>query len=321
MARAALTVRYRSLYGMTFGAPPVYRAAAGRGTEIFVWGVPPERRFPLRAYCSGFTLKNGVPINYLEAIALSEWMEIGFNTFYAFREGETAWVYAQVLRALYSLLGMSCISVYPYQIGQDNEEAIQSGAFWFYRKLGFRPGRPEIATLVEGEERRMARNAAHRTPAPILRKIAQGHIFYELPETPRGDWDRFRTRHIGFAVQRRMAAEFAGDADRFRAQSTERLASALDIPLANWAGPARDAFVNFACVLSLIPDVERWTTAEKARLAQLISAKAEREEWEYLRLLREHPRLRSAIMRLGSTEEAPARAATARKCERSLSPR
>jgi hypothetical protein len=39
---------------------------------------------------AGFTLKNGVPINYIEAIGLCEWMEVGFNTFYRFRGGEAA---------------------------------------------------------------------------------------------------------------------------------------------------------------------------------------------------------------------------------------
>src|SRR5690242_9959425 len=169
MARAALTVRYRSLYGMTFGAPPVYQADVGRGVQIFAWGLPPDRRHPLRTYSCGFTLKNGVPVNYLEAIALFDWVEVGFNVFYAFREGETAWIYAHVLRALRALLGISCVSIYPYQIGADNEEAIKSGAFWFYRKLGFRPGRPDLAALVEKEEKKIAARPDYRTPARTLR--------------------------------------------------------------------------------------------------------------------------------------------------------
>ena len=112
---------------------------------MFLWGLDVEWRLPLRGYYAGFTLKNGAPINYFEAIGLFEWMEVGFNTFYAFREGETAWIYSKVLHLLHQLAGVTCFSVYPYQIGQDNEEAIQSGAFWFYRKLGFRPGRPTCA--------------------------------------------------------------------------------------------------------------------------------------------------------------------------------
>ena len=134
----------------------VFKPMLAEAFRLFIWGLDIEWRLPLRAYYAGFTLKNGVPINYFEAIGLFEWIEVGFNTFYAFREGETAWIYSKVLHLLHQLAGVTCFSVYPYQIGQDNEEAIQSGAFWFYRKLGFRPGRPDLLALTEREEKRMA---------------------------------------------------------------------------------------------------------------------------------------------------------------------
>jgi len=58
---------------------------------------------------AGFTLKNGVSINYIEGISLFDWMEIGFNTFPAYRDGETAWIYAQTLRLLRQLHGVKAI--------------------------------------------------------------------------------------------------------------------------------------------------------------------------------------------------------------------
>ena len=97
----------------------------------YFWGLPPEKRLPLRAYLAGFTVKNGVPINYVECISLFGWTEIGFNTFPAYRDGETAWIYAQTLRLLRQLQGTNAISVYPYQIGDGNEEAIGSGRSGF----------------------------------------------------------------------------------------------------------------------------------------------------------------------------------------------
>ncbi|MBZ5566291.1 MAG: hypothetical protein LAN64_00415 [Acidobacteriia bacterium] len=299
LGREVLTVRYRGLYGMTFGAPPVYLAEVGRGTQIFIWGLPPERRFPLRTYASGFTLKNGVPINYLEAIALADWMEIGFNVFYAFREGETGWIYAQVLRALRALLGMNCISVYPYQLGADNEEAIASGAFWFYRKLGFRSGRPELAALVEAEEKKIAAKPGHRTPAHTLRKLAAGHVFFEMPGTPRGDWDRFRARTLGVAVGRQMAKS-GMNADAYRAACSERMASAANVSLHELTADERRAFSNLGLALDAGADLRAWTAAEKVKLVQVVRAKMADEEWAYLRLMREHPRLRQAMIRLGS---------------------
>ncbi len=157
--REVMVVRYRELYGTTLGDPAsVVRAELGRGVVMYFWNLPPDRRLPLRAYVAGFTLKNGVPINYIEAIGLCEWIEVGFNTFYTYRQGETAWVYAQALRCLHAFTGATTISIYPYQIGQNNDEALDSGAFWFYRKLGFRSGNPELEELARREEQKIAAN-------------------------------------------------------------------------------------------------------------------------------------------------------------------
>jgi hypothetical protein len=179
--REIMAVRYRELYGTTLGDPrSLVRADLSRGVVMHFWGLPPARRLPLRAYLAGYTLKNGVPINYVEAIGLCEWIEVGFNTFYTYRQGETAWIYAQALRCLRALTAAKCISIYPYQIGQNNDEAIDSGAFWFYRKLGFRPGRPDLQSLCEREEKRIATNPKYRTPPRTLKRLAEAHMFYEM---------------------------------------------------------------------------------------------------------------------------------------------
>ena len=119
-------------------------------------GVPPGKRLPLRAYHAAMIFKNGVPVGYFEGISLFERMESGFNLYYTFRDGETAWLYARILNIFRHLLGVTAFSIDPYQIGYENEEGIESGAFWFYRKLGFRPTRPEIMKLVLNEEKKIA---------------------------------------------------------------------------------------------------------------------------------------------------------------------
>ena len=298
--REATTVRYRELYGTTLGDPSqVVQASVGRGVEIYLWGLLPDRRMPLRAYHAGFALKNGVPINYYEAIALFDWMEIGFNTYYAYRDGESAWIYAQTLRLLHQVLGVTCISVYPYQLGKDSEEALQSGAFWFYRKLGFRPMRPELARLMAAEEKKIAANPSYRTPRRTLQKLAEGHVVLELPGSDVGDWDGFSMRNLGFAVQRRMADAFAGDAIKMRRESVARIARLLDVYPQKWTTREQRAFENHALVLSLVPDVRQWTRAEKDLVVKIIRAKANAGEPTYLRLLQAHKRLREAIRRLG----------------------
>jgi len=301
LIREIMLVRYRELYGTTLGDPAsVVEARPGRGTQIFLWGLPRGRRLPLRAYLAGFTLKNGVPINYIEGISLFEWMEVGFNTFYAYRDGESAWHYAQALRLLSQLHRVRCISVYPYQLGDQNEEAIASGAFWFYRKLGFRPGRPEVRRLLAREEEKIAARPGYRTPAATLRKLAAGHVFYELPGAEIGAWDRFRVRHLGFRVNRYMAERFAGDSGRMRRVTTDRLARALGVDASRFSQPERAALEDFAVVLALVPDFPRWSAGERGKLAAIIRAKASADEARYVRLLQSHPRLRAAMLRLGT---------------------
>jgi hypothetical protein len=298
-------VRYRELYGITYGDPrSVVKAEMGRGVEMFLWGLAPERRLPLRAYHAGFTLKNGVPINYIEGITICERMEVGFNTFYTYRQGESAWVYARALKLLNQVVGATCFSLDPYQIGHHNDEAIESGAFWFYRKLGFRSTRKELAKMAEKEEKKIASFPGYRTSARALRRLALAPVVYEHNAAARGEWDSFQIRNIGLAVDRRMAERFDGDASRMRAAAMSEVALALEIDQSALNTCEQTAFENLALVLALMPDLDRWTSEEKRDAAGVIRAKAARDESRYARLLQKHARLRREIIRLGSSGSA-----------------
>jgi hypothetical protein len=341
--RDVMVVRYRELYGTTLGDPhTVVRADLGRGVVMHFWGLPPTRRLPLRAYVAGYTLKNGVPINYIEAIGLCEWIEVGFNTFYTYRQGETAWIYAQALRCLGALTAAKCISIYPYQIGQNNDEAIDSGAFWFYRKLGFRPGRKDLQKLCEEEEQKIAKNRQHKTPAKILKRLAEAHMFYkvvslqaqsfvpqtetvESPQAERfvsghafrraentapsepalaaaGPWDTFSTRNLGLLINRRMSRHFNGDSRKIRQDSTTAITRVLKIKTTNWTQPQIGSLSNWSLILSQIPNLARWTPEEKLQLIKIIRAKSALNELTYLHQTQRHPRLRAQLLRLGSQE-------------------
>jgi hypothetical protein len=337
--REIMVVRYRELYGTTLGDPnTVVRADLGRGVFMHFWGLPPTRRLPIRAYVAGYTLKNGVPINYIEAIGLCEWIEVGFNTFYTYRQGETAWIYAQALRCLRAFTGATTISVYPYQIGQNNDEAIDSGAFWFYRKLGFRSGRPDLEQLARREEQKIAANPQYRTPPRTLRRLAEAHVFYELRDanqtvrrdvldakqparatveerpfqgrveralaatgfSPRGPWDTFSTRNLALRVNRRMAREFDGDSARIRQASVAEVSRALGVNPSRWTPAEQQSFENWSLVLALIPNLPRWSPQEKNDAGKIIRAQAGPNEMRYQRLTQHHPRLRAELLRLGS---------------------
>ena len=301
LARATSAVRYRELHGFTYGdSRSVVRADLGRGAEAFVMGVPPEHRLPLRAYHAALVVKNAVPVAYFEGLSLFERMESGFNLYYTFRDGETAWLFARMLRLMRQLLDVTVISIDPYQVGHENEEGIESGAFWFYRKLGFRPVQPELMKSTLTEEKKIQAKPGYRTSARTLRKLAAGHMLLDTSNTRNqgtGEWDRFEMRNIGFTVQRHLARAFSGDSDKFRSAALRFVARALSQQYD--VLPFSEMLENFAPVLALIHDLPQWTHDEKLLLARIIKAKAKESETLYLKLMRQHKRLRSAMIALG----------------------
>jgi len=179
----ASAVRYRELYGFLYpDAANVYHADLGRGMDFYFFGVARKWLLPKRDYSCGMYFKNGVPVGYVEVL----WprqpkggrMEVGFNLYYTFRQGETAWLYARLLKLYRERYRVTSFLVDPYQLGHANEEAIESGSFWFYYKLGFRPESPEAARLAEREQRRIAANPAYRTGPATLRKLAASPVVY-----------------------------------------------------------------------------------------------------------------------------------------------
>jgi hypothetical protein len=210
LAREASTIRYRELYGFTHGDPKhVYHVELGRGVELYLAGLPPEKRLPLRAVHAAMIYKNGVPVGYFESLTLFERMESGFNLYYTFREGETAWLYARVLNVMHHFTGATAFTLDPYQIGHENEEGIESGAFWFYRKLGFRPVHRELLALAEKEEKKIASRKEYRTPPRTLRELAAGPMIFQISGTEDRDWDRFQIRNIGFKLKGKLESWLA----------------------------------------------------------------------------------------------------------------
>jgi hypothetical protein len=298
LARETSAVRYRELHGFTYGDDKrVVKADLGRGTEAFVVGVPPEHRLPLRAYHAAIIFKNGVPVAYFEGLSLFERMESGFNLYYTFREGETAWLYARILRLMRQLLGVTVFSIDPYQVGHENEEGIESGAFWFYRKLGFRPVKPDLLKLTRAEEEKMATDPSHRTSVRTLRRLASGHMLYEMPGKESREWDRFEVRNIGLAVQRRMAQEFDGDPEKLRTFAAQFGEKTLGV--SRGEDQTKKVLDDLVIALSTAVDIRQWSEDKIKAIVRIFLAKCGPDEAHYLRQMQKHALLRASLIKLG----------------------
>ena len=65
-------------------------------------------------------------------------------------------------------MGTTVVSVYPYQLGHENDKAIESGAFWFLLETGFRPGRVSLLKLSWPLPWAVAGNPGFPTIVPIF---------------------------------------------------------------------------------------------------------------------------------------------------------
>ena len=78
------------------------------------------------------------------------------------------------------MYGVTSFAIDPYQLGHGNKEGQESGAWWFYYKLGFRPQDPDIQALVRTELRKQARRRGHRTSTAQLNRLAAEYMFLQF---------------------------------------------------------------------------------------------------------------------------------------------
>jgi hypothetical protein len=310
-ARVAVATRSRELHAFSYPNPDdVVVGEMGRGLRAVLVGLEPRFRLPFEGYYAFLVLKNGVPVGYGGGWCLFETLEFGFNVFESFRQGESAWILGQVLRGYRRVFRMRTVVVDPYQLGAGNLEALRSGAFYFYNRLGFRPRDPDVLRVLRGELARIARDRRYRSSLSVLRRLAREEAYLTFPGGSREPERRLRARDLAALVTRDVARRHRGDRDRATREAVDRVGRVLGARgWTAWPEAERQAFRRWALVLTLVPDLERWPGPDRARLVRLIRAKGGRGEGPYVRQLLGHARLgRSlrALMARGEPVTGPA---------------
>lgn len=305
-ARAAMATRLRELHAFSHANPDdVLVTDPGRGLRIALIGILPKFRLPLEAYYAFYVLKNGVPVSYGAGWGLFGTLEFALNIFESFRQGESAFIVSQILRAFRQTLGMRAVVIDPYQIGRDNLEALQSGAFYFYHRLGFRPRDPGVLRLSEEEQGKIARDPSYRSPLPLLKRLAEAEIYLTLPGGNPEPEKRLRASQVAVLVTRRIAQDFEGDRLRAAREAAARVSRALGVPRwRSWPPDERRAFEQLSMVAALIPDLDRWPVRDRRNLVRLLRAKGGPSELPYLQLLHGHRRLQLSLRALVAASRA-----------------
>jgi hypothetical protein len=296
LARGAMVTRSRDLDAFAYGnARDVRVVDDGGGLGFALIGVIAERRALIPATCGYLILRNGVPIGYGEAYVTGRSATMTFNIFATFRGTETAYTFARTLASMRHMFGAESFSLDSYQLGKGNDEAIASGAWWFYYKMGFRPFTTDARRILRRELARRRADPAHRSNAATLHALAESHLLF--------DFDRSRSPNIppvaelGLRVGDGLAARTGGDRERVLehcSRETMRLTGVRS--LRGFSAGERLAWQRWSpLVVFALPGVSRWSPAERRDLAHVIRAKGGRDESEFIARFAAHPKLQRAL--------------------------
>lgn len=275
-----------------------YLADFGGGLQMAMVGMAPAARGVLEASFAYLLLANGMPFGYGAFTPVFAQANTGTNVFPEFRGSEAAFAFQQALRAMHALAGSERFIINPYQFGAGNDEALQSGAYWFYFRLGFRSVGDAARALAQREFERLRTDRAYRVPLPTLRKLAACDMVLDVTADAAAKF--FDERKLA-ALADRVAPMLAATGLADRAQAMDALATSvaqtLEIDPRRWTRTERQALALFAPVLRHIDDLARWPRPDRAALAELVRARCATHERDYVHRLRRHDRLRRALDR------------------------
>ena len=305
IARATLAARARETDPVTFANPAETKLfRLERGVDIALFGIQPARRLPIESYFGFVAARNRVPIAYGGGWVFFGRCEIGVNLFEEFRGGESAVIFAQVLRAYRQHYRVRQFLVDPYQFGKDNTEAIRSGAFWFYYRLGFRPTDTALWRLADQEFGRIHAQPGYRSPARTLRRFTASKLFLDVPlaeqgktPSPERGWEPIAPdlTELGLALTGWIERHYQGDRGAAAQDATRRVNRWLRAAgRSRWTpseqqGWQRLAPLAAACFRSA------WAGSVRDALRDALRAKGGQRERDYALRLQRLPEFRAAL--------------------------
>ena len=298
LARSAMVTRARSLEVFSFAdARDAWLVDDGQGLAFVLIGVEPERRHALAAHYGGLALRNGVPVAYLQSDIVGRSAALSFNTFETFRGAEAGYLFARWLAALHRVFACSTFSIEPYQLGQDNDEALDSGAWWFYAKLGFAPRAPETRALMRAEQASMRRRPARRSSRRTLERLATTHLFFDIGAAQ----PLVSLAELGLQCGAALAALAGSDRERAIDMLSDRLLGECQLAQPpRWSAAQREAWRRLVPVLALLKAGD-WSFGERRALPDLARAKAGPSERDFVRAWLAHDRLDAALRQWAAT--------------------
>lgn len=297
VACEVLAVRNRELYPVTLADPAeIYKSEVGRGLQIYLFATPPGIRLPLEANFGAMFTRNGMPVGYGIAATLFDRVEIAINVFPAFRSGESAYIIEQFFRVFYHHFGSRVFLVRSMQMGNDEEEALHSGAFWFYYKLGFRAINKKVRALANEEFRKQKQKKGYRTSLAKMKQLAKSDVIFLADGRKAASWQEPSLVRLAYVVTDYFANHNDGDRIAGTQRAVTMVSKALGISnTSGWKDTEQLAFRRLAPLLASIRNLSGWSSSDKRSLIKIIRTKGSGLERDYSLQCLKHLKFRETI--------------------------
>jgi hypothetical protein len=149
------------------------------------------------------------------------------------------------------------------------------------------------------EEKRLAREPNHRSSIATLRRLAATNLYYFLGRPRKDVIGIVELPNVGLRVSASLAERFGSDRERAARTSSREAARLLGLgSQEGFSRGERLAWERWSPLVLILPGIERWSSAAKRDLVQVIRAKGSRRESDFVTLFDRHAPLRRAIRAL-----------------------
>lgn len=266
--------------------PVVYCNAAGllfyeleHGLSIALFSILPERRLPLESYIGFMMFKNGYPMAYGGGWLFGDRSLLGINIFESFRGGESAFVFCQLLRSYKQSFGANYFEVEPYQFGKNNPEGIQSGAFWFYYRFGFRPVDAGLKKLALEEAEKIQTTKGYRSSYETLKRFTNSNLSVNFGDKAQPINPSIISDHITEQIK----LKFNGDRSVAEKYCLGKLKTELGIEINKTSKEEKIGIAKLGFFIGFCIDSSRLSASDKNKLKGFVLEKG-KSEFKYIQL-------------------------------------
>ena len=252
-----------------------------KGISIALFGSCNDKRYSLESYIGYLVFKNNIPASYGGGWIFGERSQFGINILEPFRGGESGLIICELLRVYHQYYGATRFVVKPYQFGLHNPEAIKTGAFWFYYKLGFRPENKELRELALEEEKQKLVNPKYKSESSTLKKYTKSNLALTLSETSYPNYD---SEVVSQKITNHINAHFNGDRQKALTVCFKQLKESLSIDK-TWKPEDIEYAEQLAVLFHIQPNSKAWQLKHKKNIQLMIQLKSAKTELTWVKHL------------------------------------